>query len=83
VKVIPCNVVSVGTVDAAIAFSTPHTWFAASVQVPGGLTAIQALLSLSKLQTENNSDDGKKQVLRGGGLTISYFSFFPVVKERE
>jgi hypothetical protein len=51
------------SVEVAVVCSTFYTWFAASVQVPGGLTAMQALLSLSKLQTENNSDDGKKQVL--------------------
>lgn len=30
------------------------------LQVPGGLTAMQALLSLSKLQAENSCQDGKK-----------------------
>jgi hypothetical protein len=68
------------SVDVATVCSTFYTWFAASVQVPGGLTAMQALLSLSKLQTENNSDDGKKQVLISPSLCRLYWlsrSFYP------
>ena len=55
-----------------------------SAQVPGGLTAMQALLSLSKLQTENNSEDGKKQVCLSltPSLTPCYIYFYSCTTRR-